>query len=62
MLRLFACTTGFLLLIGQAFAAEALAVKKPPLPPVREGRENPVDRLVDAYFAQHGCEISSAGG
>ena len=27
------------------------------MPPVREGREHPIDRLVDAYFVQHGVKF-----
>lgn len=30
-----------------------LKPRRPELPPVTEGRENPVDRLVDAYLAEH---------
>ena len=30
-----------------------VAPHKPELPPAQEGRTNPVDRLVDAYFASH---------
>src|SRR5262249_465729 len=29
-----------------------LKPRRPELPPVREGRANPIDRLVDAYFQQ----------
>ena len=33
-----------------------LAPRRPELPPVQGGRENPLDRIVDAYFAEHGHE------
>ncbi len=42
---------------GFAFGAPAyvapLTPRRPELPPVRGGRDNPVDRLSDAYFAEH---------
>jgi hypothetical protein len=31
-----------------------LKPRKPDLPPARAGRTNPVDRIIDAYFEQHG--------
>ena len=30
-----------------------LLPRRPELPPVVEGRENPIDRIVDAYLAEH---------
>jgi hypothetical protein len=30
-----------------------LRARRPELPPVREGRANPVDRIIDAYMAEH---------
>jgi hypothetical protein len=42
---------------GFSFGKEAyeppLKPRNPPLPPVVDGREHPVDRLVDAHFAEH---------
>jgi hypothetical protein len=33
-----------------------LAPRRPELPPVQSGRENPLDRILDAYFAEHGLQ------
>jgi hypothetical protein len=45
---------------GFAFGAPAyvapLAPRRPELPPVQDGRDNPVDRLIDGYFAEHKIE------
>ncbi len=30
-----------------------LKPRRPPLPPAREGHDHPIDRIVEAYFAQH---------
>lgn len=45
---------------GFSFAAVAyeppLLPRRPELPPVAQGRENPIDRIVDAYLAGQGIE------
>jgi mono/diheme cytochrome c family protein len=45
---------------GFAFGKPAyvapLAPRRPELPPVQDGRNNPVDRLIDAYLIQHKIE------
>ncbi|MEX2141356.1 MAG: PSD1 and planctomycete cytochrome C domain-containing protein [Pirellulales bacterium] len=45
---------------GFAFGKPAyvapLVPRRPELPPVQAGRDNPVDRLIDAYFAEHKIE------
>ena len=33
--------------------AAPLKLRRPKLPPARDGREHPVDRIVDAYFVAH---------
>jgi hypothetical protein len=33
-----------------------LKPRRPELPPARDGQSNPIDRIVDAYFAKHGVE------
>ncbi|MEK7953381.1 DUF1549 domain-containing protein [Luteolibacter sp. Y139] len=38
---------------GKAAYEPPLKPRRPQLPPVVEGRENPIDRLVDAYFADN---------
>lgn len=39
---------------GAATYEPPLKPRQPELPPAVEGREHPVDRLIDAYFAKHG--------
>jgi hypothetical protein len=45
---------------GFTFAAQdyepPLRPRRPELPPIVEGRENPVDRILDAYLALHGVK------
>jgi hypothetical protein len=45
---------------GFAFGAPAyvapLKPRRPELPPAIDGRENPIDRIIDAYYAQHAIE------
>ena len=57
MLRTLASTIFLVAVICPALLAQPSAIKKPDLPPAREGRDHPVDRLVDAYFAQHGVKF-----
>ena len=57
MLRTLASTIFLVAVICPALFAQPSAIKKPDLPPAREGRDHPVDRLVDAYFAQHGVKF-----
>src|SRR5262245_8332463 len=33
-----------------------LKPRRPALPPARDGRDHPIDRIIDAYFAQHKVE------
>jgi hypothetical protein len=51
---------------GFAFGAPTyvapLAPRRPDLPPVQNGRESAIDRLLDAYFAKHKVERPAALG
>jgi Protein of unknown function (DUF1553)/Protein of unknown function (DUF1549) len=57
MLRTLASTIFLVAVICPALFGQSSAIKKPDLPPAREGRDHPVDRLVDAYFAKHGVKF-----
>src|SRR5262249_51823347 len=37
---------------GRSYVAP-LKPRRPELPPARDGREHPVDRVIDAYYARH---------
>lgn len=45
---------------GFSFKADTyvapLALREVPLPPAQSGRDHPIDRIVDAYFAERGAE------
>ena len=57
MLRTCASAIFLVAVICPMLLAQSSAIKKPDLPPAREGRDHPVDRLVDAYFAKHGVKF-----
>lgn len=45
---------------AKAGAGLPMKPRRPDLPPAREGRDNPIDRIVDAYFADNGVTASPA--
>lgn len=59
-MRLF---TLFMLFSAQVAAADSpLKLSRPHLPPARDGRTHPVDRIVDAYWAKRGAGRPAAVG
>ncbi len=44
----------------QKTATVPLELKRPEVPPAIDGREHPIDRIVDAYFKQHGLAFPPA--